>query len=112
MVLLSQLESAPVLAMWMPSGWEWIAILIVGVLLFGRRLPEIGHSVGKSIVEIKRGVRGVKDEIDKEVAKDRAEQDKPATGSLPEGDTSRTVARGEDLDERPAHGSEGANPAT
>ncbi|MEM1422695.1 MAG: twin-arginine translocase TatA/TatE family subunit [Planctomycetota bacterium] len=114
MMLLAELDLTPTatLAIGMPSGWEWGIVLIVGVLLFGRRLPEIGHSIGKSIVEFKRGVRGVKDEIDREVAKDRAEQDKAPAEALPEGESSRTVARGKDLDEAPARGSEGANPAT
>ncbi|GAB4516279.1 MAG: hypothetical protein Tsb0013_20870 [Phycisphaerales bacterium] len=102
----------------MPGGWEWGAILIIGVLLFGRRLPEIGHSIGKSIVEFKRGVRGVKDEIDNEVAKDRAEQEKAqfdkkySTQNLPEGETSRTVARGDAVEEQPPGnaGNPGSNP--
>ena len=34
-------------------------LLIVGgiaVLLFGKRLPEVGRSLGKSIVEFKKGI--------------------------------------------------------
>ncbi|MEC9156874.1 MAG: twin-arginine translocase TatA/TatE family subunit, partial [Planctomycetota bacterium] len=45
--------TSPVLAFGMPSGWEWIALLAIGLLVFGRRLPEVGRSVGKSIVEFK-----------------------------------------------------------
>ena len=39
-------------------------ILIVGVLLFGKRLPEVGRGLGKSIVEFKKGLKDVTDEID------------------------------------------------
>ena len=48
----------------LPGGTEWIVILIVGLLLFGRRLPDIARSMGKSIVEFKRGIKDVRDEID------------------------------------------------
>ena len=50
----------------MPSGWEWMALVVIGLLVFGRRLPEVGRSVGKSIVEFKKGIKGIEDEIDDE----------------------------------------------
>jgi sec-independent protein translocase protein TatA len=43
---------------------EIILILIAGVLLFGRRLPEVGRYLGKGIVEFKKGIRGVEEDID------------------------------------------------
>ena len=43
---------------------EIIVLLIVGVLLFGRRLPEVGRYLGKGIVEFKKGVKGLEDEVD------------------------------------------------
>ena len=43
---------------------ELLIILAVGVLLFGRRLPEVGRSLGKGIVEFKKGLHGIEDEID------------------------------------------------
>jgi sec-independent protein translocase protein TatA len=48
----------------LPGGTEWIVILIVGLLLFGRRLPDIARSMGKSIVEFKRGIKDVRDDIE------------------------------------------------
>ena len=42
---------------------EIIAILVVGLLLFGKRLPEVGRRAGKTFIEFKRGVRGLKDQI-------------------------------------------------
>ena len=53
-----------VLLVWMPGATELIVIGLVGLLLFGRRLPEVGRSLGKSIVEFKKGIRDVEDNID------------------------------------------------
>ncbi len=54
------------LAFGMPGGMEWIIILIVGLLIFGRRLPEVGRWMGQGIVEFKRGIKGINDEIEQE----------------------------------------------
>ena len=40
-------------------------IAVVALLLFGRRLPEVGRSLGKGIVEFKKGLRDVQDEVSK-----------------------------------------------
>ena len=53
------------LAFWMPGPWEMALIAIVALLLFGRRLPEVGRSLGKGIVEFKKGLREVQDEVTK-----------------------------------------------
>jgi sec-independent protein translocase protein TatA len=37
---------------------ELMVIMVIGVLLFGKRLPEVGRSLGKGIVEFKKGLRG------------------------------------------------------
>lgn len=47
-----------------PSGQEWIIILIVGIVLFGRRLPEVGKQVGKTIIQLRQGMQKLRDEID------------------------------------------------
>ena len=49
--------------------WELIIILIVALLLFGRRLPEVARNLGKGIVEFKKGVRGIEDDVDREASK-------------------------------------------
>lgn len=48
----------------MPGGWEWLIILIVALLIFGKRLPEVMKSLGRGIVEFKKGVKGVEEEIE------------------------------------------------
>ena len=47
----------------LPGGSEWIIILVVAVLIFGRRLPEIARGLGKSITEFKKGVKETEDDI-------------------------------------------------
>jgi sec-independent protein translocase protein TatA len=45
-------------------GWqELIVIGVVAVLIFGRRLPEVGKSLGQGLVEFKKGLAGVKEEV-------------------------------------------------
>lgn len=43
---------------------EILVLLALGVLLFGRRLPEVGRYLGKGIVEFKKGLKGLEDEVD------------------------------------------------
>ncbi len=45
----------------------WTEILLIGtaaVLLFGKRLPEVGRSLGRGIVELKKGLQGIGEEIE------------------------------------------------
>jgi sec-independent protein translocase protein TatA len=43
---------------------EMLIVMGVAVLLFGKRLPEVGRSLGRGIVEFKKGLNGVADELD------------------------------------------------
>ena len=43
---------------------ELAVVMVIAVLLFGKRLPEVGRSLGKGIVEFKKGLRGVQDEFE------------------------------------------------
>lgn len=54
---------------------ELMIILVIGVLLFGKRLPEVGRSLGKGIVEFKKGLRGIEDEVDEASSRSSAKQD-------------------------------------
>ena len=57
-------ETLTTVAFGMPGGWEWIIIGVIGLLIFGRRLPEVGRSIGQGIVEFKKGLKGIEDEIE------------------------------------------------
>lgn len=39
----------------MPSGWEWIVVLVIAVALFGSRLPKIARNLGQAQQEFKKG---------------------------------------------------------
>ncbi len=58
------------LGLWSPGPLELVVLLIIAVLLFGKRLPEIARGMGNSVMEFKRGLKEVKDtndEIKKEI---------------------------------------------
>lgn len=63
----------------MPGWQELLIVAFIGLLLFGRRLPEIGRSLGKGIVEFKKGLRGIEDDIEESV--NRSERTLPRNGS-------------------------------
>jgi sec-independent protein translocase protein TatA len=62
------------LSFYMPGPWEIIIIVVVALLLFGRRLPEVGRSLGRGIVEFKKGLRGVEDEINQAAQDDKSDK--------------------------------------
>jgi len=93
------------LAIGMPGATELIVIGIIGLLIFGKRLPEVGKSLGKSIVEFKKGLRGIEDDIEKGVNGNQAdmlpppnehnESDSSSDGSSSRsGSTQETVSQG------------------
>ncbi|MGC4003506.1 MAG: twin-arginine translocase TatA/TatE family subunit [Pirellulales bacterium] len=45
------------------SPMEMMVIGVIAVLLFGKRLPEVGRSLGKGMTEFKKGLNGIQTEI-------------------------------------------------
>lgn len=41
------------------SSWELIVVLLVALLLFGSRLPQVARSIGRSINSLKKGLSEV-----------------------------------------------------
>lgn len=54
---------------------ELLVVGLVGILLFGRRLPEMGKSLGRTIVEFKKGLNSAGDEASKAAAAAGASED-------------------------------------
>jgi len=42
---------------------ELLIVGVIAVLLFGKKLPEVARSMGKSMTEFKKGMRGIEDEV-------------------------------------------------
>ena len=45
-------------------GPDLLILLILGLLIFGKRLPEVGRGLGRGIVEFRKGLKGVEDDIE------------------------------------------------
>ena len=71
---------------WTPGPLEMVIILVVALVLFGRRLPEIARNIGKSLTEFKKGIneaKEVKDDFTKDVSEikdDIVKETKDAAG--------------------------------
>jgi sec-independent protein translocase protein TatA len=69
------------LGFWSPGPFEWVVIGIVAILLFGKRLPEVGRQLGQGFVEFKKGLKGAKNEIDDAVKKAGKDADQDESSS-------------------------------
>lgn len=49
------------------SPVAYIILGVIAVLLFGNRLPSVMRSLGRSVVEFKKGVAGIEDDLDEAV---------------------------------------------
>jgi sec-independent protein translocase protein TatA len=58
-----------------PGGFEWIIILVIALLIFGKRLPSTMRSIGRGFVEFKKGLKGV-DDIKEDIKEDIKNIDK------------------------------------
>jgi sec-independent protein translocase protein TatA len=53
---------SPILA-FLGAEPQLILVAFVALLLFGKRLPELMRSLGKSVTEFKKGVSGIEEEM-------------------------------------------------
>ena len=43
---------------------ELVIVGAIALLLFGKRLPQVARSFGQGIVEFKKGINGIEEELD------------------------------------------------
>jgi sec-independent protein translocase protein TatA len=90
-----------------------IILLVVGLLFFGHRLPEVGRSLGRGIVEFKKGLKGVDDDIDDPRDRPRRDDrdtrqiddrrdDRPYRAPLSDRGEDPRVGRGQPVEREPA----------
>jgi sec-independent protein translocase protein TatA len=75
-----------ILAIYGVGNSELIIILVIALLIFGKRLPDLARSVGKSLTEFKKGINEAKESTDdvaddvKKIKGDVVNDAKQATG--------------------------------
>jgi sec-independent protein translocase protein TatA len=58
------------------SGFHWIVLLVVVLLLFGSRLPSVMRSLGRGVTEFKKGIEGAGDDDEAPKAEKKPEGEK------------------------------------
>lgn len=61
----------------MPSGWEWLIVLVLVLVVFGgSQLPKMARNLGRAQSELKKGLADGAAEAEAEAAKsDRSDTD-------------------------------------
>jgi sec-independent protein translocase protein TatA len=60
-----------------PFGMEMV-LLVLGLLIFGRRLPEVGKSLGQGIKEFKRGLKDEEEPRREEPRREEIRREEPS----------------------------------
>jgi sec-independent protein translocase protein TatA len=54
----------PNFALFNLNGIEILFLVGLGLLLFGRKLPDVGRYLGRSMIEFKKGMKGLEDDVE------------------------------------------------
>jgi sec-independent protein translocase protein TatA len=68
---------SPLFAWLTPSLPELVILAIVVLLLFGNRLPSVMRSLGQGVVEFKKGLAGIEDDVKNSTTKIEEQPAKP-----------------------------------
>ena len=67
---------------WTPGWPEVLLVLLVALLLFGKRLPDAARNIGRSLSQFKKGIKEGQDEIDKTTDIEESKKDKDVDQEL------------------------------
>jgi sec-independent protein translocase protein TatA len=83
---------------------NWLLIGAIALLIFGKRLPEVGRSLGKGIVEFKKGLAGIEEDVTQAShtsaigRKDRTALPSPSTNYKFDPHTGKPMQEGDEVD--------------
>jgi len=64
---------------WTPGAGEIILVLLLALLLFGgKKLPGLARSLGQSLLEFKKGLKGAMDDLNK-AGEEPPKEEKPSS---------------------------------
>jgi len=76
---------------------EILIIAIIGVILFGKRLPDVGRYLGKSITEFKKGMKGLEDDLEPTAGPVATQRHEPVDQLRPPQRVAATAPKFEDV---------------
>ena len=59
------------------SPLHWLIIAVILLLLFGNRLPSVMRSLGQGVVEFKKGLQGIEEDVKNSANKIEDQPGKP-----------------------------------
>jgi len=77
----------------MLSPWHILLLGIAVLLLFGNRLPSVMRSLGQGVVEFKKGLQGIEDEVKTSGTKIEEQPSKPLVKEESKASEPETVQR-------------------
>lgn len=83
---------------------EFVGLVILGILLYGKNLPTVARTVGRTIGDFKRHMRDVEDQIKREAFQEEMRRESPVRPAPAEGKKDGVAAPPENREKK-----EGAN---
>ena len=59
------------------SPFHWLVVAVIVLLLFGNRLPQVMRSLGQGVVEFKKGLQGIEEDVKNSTNKIEEQASKP-----------------------------------